>query len=233
MDPRLAAALRRGFRALGLRVERLDPALPEPWSRDAEFLAALEEVAPRTLVTPDRCYALWQLARLAAVHGGALAEVGVYRGGTARLLARACPGRPLHLFDTFRGMPHADAAIDRHRAGDFADTSLTAVRAFLADCPQAVLHPGVFPETAAVVADARFCLVHVDVDVEASVAAALAFFYPRVVPGGVLVFDDYDWVKTPGVRRALEAFLDGCPERPLVTARYQCTLVKVPGGVAR
>ena len=64
MVPWLAASIRNAFRGLGLRLERLDPDLPEIWSGDAEFNALLAEVESRSLVTPDRCFGLCQMLRL-------------------------------------------------------------------------------------------------------------------------------------------------------------------------
>src|SRR5438046_1821983 len=96
------------------------------WRSDAAFLAVLATIESQTLVDPERCYMLWQLAHHTASIPGEAAELGVYMGGTARLLAAAMPSRRLHLFDTFGGMPETDAKRDKHRPGDFADTSLQA-----------------------------------------------------------------------------------------------------------
>jgi O-methyltransferase len=65
---------------------------------------------------------LYQLARHASRLDGNFAEIGVYRGGTAKLLANITDGakRELHLFDTFDGMPDTDSR-DLHTAGDFAE----------------------------------------------------------------------------------------------------------------
>ena len=62
---------------------------------------------------------LFQFALSAARLQGDVAEVGVYRGGTARLLSRAvAPARKtVRLFDTFEGMPSTDPQRDRHRTG--------------------------------------------------------------------------------------------------------------------
>ena len=61
------------------------------WSGDQAFLSFFKEIEDRTLVSIDRCYSLFQLARYATHREGEIAEVGVYRGGTGRLLARSCP----------------------------------------------------------------------------------------------------------------------------------------------
>lgn len=70
----------------------------------------------------------------------------------------------------------------------------------------------------------KFSFVHLDGDLYQTTADALDWFWPRMVPGGVIILDDVDWPKCPGVNRALE-------ERGLLThvertAAQQGRLVK-------
>ena len=43
--------------------------------------------------------------------------------------------------------------------------------------------------------------MHVDVDVYQPTRDSIEYFYPRLVPNGVIVCDDYNW---PGARKAIE-----------------------------
>jgi O-methyltransferase len=200
----------------------------EPWRTDPDFLRRAAEIESRTLVDRRRLYMLMQLARQTARVPGDLAEVGVYLGGTAKLLARlAAVQKKLLLFDTFSGMPDTDAAHDFHRRGDFADTSLDSVRAFLRGCPNIEIHPGLFPESAAAARDRAFSLVHVDVDVRSSVTACCEFFYPRLSRGGVLVFDDYGMVTCPGAKRAVDDFFAATADRPVYLPSGQCAVWRI------
>lgn len=142
---------------------------------------------------------------------GAFAEFGVYKGGTAWWLAQVArrQGRALWLFDTFSGIPHADA-IDRHQVGDFGDTSLEAVRAAI---PDAIFVPGIFPEVTAGLDLPAFAFVHVDADQYRSVRAACAVFGSRIVPGGAMWFDDYGCEHTPGATCAVDECFGGRIER--------------------
>lgn len=209
----LRAAARLGYQ---VRIRRRG--MPQLlWDQDEAFLAALREVLPRSLVDEERCHILWQLAHQACALPGRLAEVGVYQGGTAKLLAHvALPrGKALHLFDTFTGMPATDPTRDIHVEGQFADTSLAAVRSFVGGSPLIHFHPGRFPETAGPLTNCQFCLVHVDVDIYQSVRDCCEFFYPRLVPGAFLIFDDYGFASCPGARMAVDEFFTGKAERPL------------------
>jgi O-methyltransferase len=140
-----------------------------------------------------------------AAPAGDLVEVGVYRGGSAEALMGVAreQGRRLFLFDTFTGIPIADPKHDRHKVGDFGDTSLDAVQAAL---PDAIFKPGVFPWT---LTDevGPIGLAHIDCDQYASVESCCVNLAPRMVKGGVMVFDDYDVL--PGAKQAVEEAFAG------------------------
>jgi O-methyltransferase len=134
---------------------------------------------------------------------GCFVEVGVYKGGSAWFLAEVARSRgsKLHLFDTFSGIPFADSK-DDNGVGDFGDTSVNEVRALI---PDAVFHVGVFPLTLPDDLN-NIAFVHCDCDQYQSVRSVIRRLWPRMVPGGIMVFDDMD---TAGGNRAItEAFGD-------------------------
>ena len=99
-----------------------------PWL-SSEWSERLRANDPRSLVPLHSKYILYCLALDSTRRcSGEVAECGVYKGGTAKILAELVPDRPLHLFDTFCGMPETDPSRDLHKAGDFADTTLESVR---------------------------------------------------------------------------------------------------------
>jgi O-methyltransferase len=145
---------------------------------------------------------------------GAFAELGVFKGSSARVMREIAPERALYLFDTFEGFPeeHVDADPRRIAAGEYA-SSLDEVRRFVGDGPGVHYCNGIFPATAGLVpADTRFALVHLDCDLYVPTRAALEFFYPRLVPGGLLILHDYHSGCWPGVTRAVDEFLADKPE---------------------
>ena len=52
----------------------------------------------------------------------------------------------------------------------------------------------------------RISLLHLDVDLYEPTLAALKAFYPLVVPGGLVVFDEYGLVEWPGESKAAEEY---------------------------
>lgn len=163
------------------------------------------------LLTLREAYNIYRYVNATAPLGGALAELGVFKGGGARLLCAAKHNDPLHLFDTFEGMPETDASVDLHRKGDFSDTSEDAVKQYLADYPEVHSHKGWFPDSARrdLPDDIQFRFVHLDVDIYESTLAGLEYFYPRLKKGGVLISHDYNALSCPGVKKAFDAYFSG------------------------
>ena len=188
--------------------------------RPRDELAELAAMAERSLVSPDRLRVIRDCV-LATNHlVGELAELGVYRGGTARLLANFAPDASIHLFDTFAGMPADDAADGGHRQGDFGDTDLPAVIEYVGN-PNARYYAGVFPDAMMPPEDTRYRFVHIDCDIYQSLCAALDYFTPRMVPGGIMVFDDYGLPSCPSVKPLVDAAFG---ERVEVIAEYQAVV---------
>lgn len=170
------------------------------------FEEASRGLSDLTLFDPGKLLRLWNAVKETVDVPGAMAELGVYRGGTALLLHRAKPRAPLLLFDTFAGLPHDDAE-GPHKRGDFP-ASLESVQAlFRGRLASSVRFlPGTFPDSAADLGSIGYSFVHVDADLERSTADAIAHFWPRLNPGGVMAFDDYGWKDCPGVKKVVDAF---------------------------
>ena len=206
---RLADAVLPGYR---LGYPDLD------WWQDPGFNRYLERWEETEAFNSQRRFAVLQLARLVAGVPGDTAECGVFRGAGSRLILAATaigPGGPRehHVFDSFEGLSEPGSEDGAYwRRGDLS-CSLDAVRRNLADHPGVRYHPGWIPEKFAEVADRRFAFVHVDVDLHEPTRDSIAFFYPRLSPGGILVCDDYGFTTCPGATRAADELLAGRPER--------------------
>jgi hypothetical protein len=180
-------------------------------------------------MTPLEAIQLFSLVRATAKLGGCMAEVGVYRGGSARVLREADASRNLHLFDTFEGLPDTADVDTTVRCGPCRKGQLAypleSVRKYFADCEKVYFHPGVFPATGEAVKDERFSFVHADVDLYSSTRGILEFFYPRLLPGGIIVCHDYETAL--GAREAMDEFFKGLPEPVIELAGDQAMVVKL------
>jgi O-methyltransferase len=150
---------------------------------------------------------------------GAFAELGVYKGLTARLIHHYAPERMLHLFDTFEGFTQRSDVAELNGLGHteklFSDTSLEQVQRFIGGNTATVrFHKGFFPESIpAALSSETFAFVHLDADLYDPTSSGLRFFYPRIPQDGILVVHDYNaW---PGARRAVDEFFADKPELPI------------------
>jgi O-methyltransferase len=198
-----------------------------PWLTP-EWKQRLRTDDPRSLVPPYAKYILYCLAVNATLRSnGDLAECGVYKGGTAKILAELMPKRRVYLFDTYSGMPDTDPARDLHKAGDFADTSIAMVREYLADHNNVTCVQGLIPDSLEVVRDCTFSFVHIDLDIYSAIMSACEFFYPRMLAGGILLFDDYGYPSCPGAHAAVDEFFADKPEVKIVMGTGQCWVQKL------
>lgn len=213
-------------------IQKLPSSKPNPihlWEEDDYFNDIIKQIVGYTLVDKVRCFMIYQYAKQVAGLPGDVAEVGVYKGGTARLLAKAfgSKSKTIHLFDTFSGMPPPDPSKDIHKEGDFDDTSLESVKTYLHDCKNVRLYQGLFPVTSKPVDNTIFCLVHIDTDIYKSVMNCCRFFYPRLEKGGIMIFDDYGFLSCPGAKMAVDDFFSDKLENPCYLPTGQCIVTRL------
>jgi O-methyltransferase len=184
----------------------------------APNLSTLEAPPVHSRYLGDRAPLVYESLERALRQDGDVAECGVAAGETAAgmlaVLRREgpSPARSLHLFDTFHGLP--GIIVDSDRAGasgaeQFAGNfnhSLPEVRSRLEDDPAVVFHPGLFSDTLPPF-HRPLCFIHADADLYLSTRDIIEAALRVLVPGGVVVFDDFVNADFPGVRRAVEEHL--------------------------
>lgn len=141
---------------------------------------------------------------------GDFAELGVYQGTTASVIAHYAKkeGRTFFLFDTFQGFDRRDLVdIDESMDAEFSDTSYTAVSNFVGHGEQCVYCVGYFPESVTdEIANRSFAFVHLDCDLYKPMSDALKFFWPRLSEGGLLFLHDYSSGYWEGAKKAVDEF---------------------------
>lgn len=185
--------------------------LPDDRAGDLALIRDTRRRVP-LLISDIAAIELLACVRAAARLGGAMAEAGVLMGGSARLICEAKGAATLHLFDTFDGpledLPGVPPGRAAELAGHFGEIrgNLEVVRDLLATYEGVAIHPGIFPATAAALGGERYAFVHLDLDLVASTEAALEYFRPRMVPGGIIVGDDY---QDPALKSLFGQFFAG------------------------
>jgi hypothetical protein len=198
------------------------------WFQDEEFLRGFDLVAPGgNRVSAERKYFLRSLLALTDGLPGDTAEAGVWRGSSSWFICDhfAGSGKTHHGFDSFDGLSEPTPADGPYwRTGDLGvgvDVARQVLEGF-----DVRLYEGWIPDRFEEVADREFCLVHVDVDLYEPTRDSVEFFYPRIVPGGLLVLDDYGFLTCPGARRGVDEFMASRPEPVIESPTGQAFVVK-------
>jgi predicted O-methyltransferase YrrM len=204
------------------------------WSFDTEFVKNYEHIRNNTVVSIDRCFMLYQLAKAVQQIPGDIAELGVYKGGTAHIILEATRGtdKKLFLFDTFEGLPPTGVlAIEKdniENKDSFSNNSVELVKDFLSqksDFARVIFKKGFFPQTAHGLESNKFSLVYLDADLYQSMKDGLEFFYPRMNKGGIIVIDDYQSQCWPGTTQAVHEFSQKNKISIVMTQRNQCIVL--------
>lgn len=148
--------------------------------------------------------------------GGAVAELGVYRGDFARKINEAFSDKTLYLFDTFEGFCSEDLGNTKDGtmgisvgAKHFANTSIDLVLGKMPYPKNCVIKKGWFPQSALDSSDLegeKFCFVNLDADLYEPILAGFRYFYPKMISGGVILIHEYFSAGYVGVREAVAEF---------------------------
>jgi hypothetical protein len=209
-----------------------------PFQADPEFTRLYDQMAAdwfREEVVDAR-WRMWTLtrwARYAAKLDGAFAEFGSYRGGCAWMILSTAPlgsDRRLFLFDTYEGIPD-DRLTEAERAAAFggrlADTSAQYVADLLArwdPIPQVVA--GDVFETMPATQTGPLAFAHIDLNATAPTVHVLEHVLARLVPGGVIAFDDYGWPGYEDQRAGIDRALSSVGEEAVALPTGQAVLVR-------
>ena len=115
------------------------------------------------------------------------------------------------LCDTFSGVVKASEKDNTYVGGEHADTSVDIVKNLAKTCGlnNITILQGIFPEdTGAAIAKKQIAFAHIDVDVYQSAKDVVAFIWPRLLHGGIIVFDDYGTPGTQGMKKFLDEVKD-------------------------
>lgn len=198
----------------------------------AKILELIHGIRKETelMITDNEAYQIFMATDRTKKIKGDIAEVGVYRGGSAKIICLAKGDKHLHLFDTFEGIPEVqkiDKKVDKIRffKGQFGDVQLEKVKRYLKDFKNVHFYKGIFPETAKPIKNKKFSFVNLDVDVYKSTKQCLEFFYPRMSRGGVIISHDY--ISAEGVKKAFDDFFKNKREPIIELSGLQCLIVKL------
>jgi O-methyltransferase len=152
---------------------------------------------------------------------GAVVEFGCYEGTASlfmqRLLQEYNPVRPLHVYDSFSGLPPKSSQ-DQSPAGEqFTEGALTASKArFIQHFRQAglalpTIHKNWFDQLTDTDVPATIAFAFLDGDYYKSIKDSLRLITPHLQPGARIIVDDYQSEALPGARKAVDEWLGAHP----------------------
>ena len=170
----------------------------------------------------NESFNLFRLVKTLAPKGN-IAEVGVYQGGSAKIICEAKGNSNLYLFDTFKGIPETEDIDISFRKGLFK-SDVIKVKNYLKDYSNVEIFKGTFPNNIGYIESFKFIFVHLDVDTYKSTMNCLQFFYPRMEKGGVILGHDY--LLSKGVKKAFDEFFE-YKEESILEVEEQCLIVRL------
>ena len=146
---------------------------------------------------------------------GMIGEAGVHSGVSGMILS-SMGHAEYHGFDSFEGLkPTEEDDPEQARLGAYQTGAERVIRQFAeSGLNRCHIHVGEIPGIFKDQPQREYKFVHVDVDCHAPSLTSFEWFWPQVVPGGIMLCDDFLW---KGCRLACEQF--GVPYE--VTAENQ------------
>ncbi len=161
------------------------------------------------LLKPSELFLIYSFAQNQTYVNGDYAEVGVFKGTTAKAICEVKENKHLHLFDTFEGLPQINKIDSKFKTKMFK-SDYQRVKEKLAKYKNVHIYKGIFPEAGRPIKDKKFAFVHLDVDIYQSTKDCLEFFYDKMSKNGIIISHDYH---TQGVKKAFDDFFKNKPEK--------------------
>ncbi|MBD8496273.1 class I SAM-dependent methyltransferase [Pseudomonas syringae] len=171
------------------------------WNRNLSFMTdeSFMEVMRRNATSNVemtiiwRTYILCHFAKLARGLAGDFVEVGAYKGNTANVIADkvdlASSGKQYYLYDAFEHQ----ANDEHHAMPEHGPQLFNQVKERFANYPFVHVIQGYVPDSFEQGFPEQIAFAHVDLNQASAEVEALKRIIPRMVPGAVLVLDDYGW----------------------------------------
>jgi O-methyltransferase len=157
------------------------------------------------------CWAAWSVRN----KEGDFVECGVNRGGLSRAVIHYVNFERLNkqfwLLDTYEGLVDRLISEDERRRGilpgGYEPCYENVVETFRPFRGVRIVR-GIVPDTLSQVTATAICYLSLDMNNTAPEIAAAEHFWDRLVPGGIIVLDDYGWRKQINQKIAFDRFAD-------------------------
>jgi len=140
---------------------------------------------------------------------GDIVEFGCYCGHTSKLISYISD-KWLYVYDSFEGLPESEENLP----GEMKTSLDLLCENFTYDGIRIpYIRKGWFSDIKPEQVPEKISFAHLDGDLYISIMDPLKLIYDRVVPGGVILVDDYGDEYWPGVKKAVDEFFADKPEK--------------------
>jgi O-methyltransferase len=163
-----------------------------------------------------RLHTLVWAAKNALNVAGDFVECGVFKGFCSEVLLKYLDfgtlPRQAYLYDTFAGLPEKTSTEQERRTWDYTQYDPEAIygevqkKFSIYDNVKVVR--GIVPESFAVAVPEKIAFLHIDMNSEQAEMLALEHLFDKVVPGGMIVLDDFGWTCNVNQMKAELAFME-------------------------
>lgn len=182
------------------------------WVDDPVFVSINKSLNDKTGMTNDindpffgRLYVLRQIAIQQQKLHANFAECGVYAGMSMYFVHDLCDKRFIGV-DSFQGVSEPGEFDTDYFKTVKLDLPIERANFILEGCRSPELYAGWIPEVFNQIDNLQYSYVHIDVDLYQPTKNSIEYFWPKIVPGGVIICDDYGSYKTIGARKAMDDF---------------------------
>ncbi|MDB5029909.1 TylF/MycF/NovP-related O-methyltransferase [Mucilaginibacter sp.] len=214
-----------------------------PADFDKAVVDTYQLVKPYTMTTPERIASVCNAVNYLVKNNikGDFVECGVWRGGSTMaaidtLIKAGDKNREIYLYDTYEGMSAptehdkiftgatANELMDKDAASAWCYSALEEVQKNVGSLKytSGKVHyiKGKVEDTIPQNIPQKIALLRLDTDWYESTAHELKYLYPLLVPGGVIIIDDYGhW---EGARKAVDEYIEA-QKLPLLLNRIDYT----------
>lgn len=154
---------------------------------------------------------------------GDIVEFGCYVGTASLFISNTLKeqgnNRAYHVYDSFAGLPEKTAADaspvgTQFRAGALLATKQQFIKNFrTTGLPLPIIHKAWFNQLSDKDIPHQIAFAFLDGDFYESIKDSLKLIENKLVPGAIIVVDDYQSEALPGARKAVDEWLNGKPYR--------------------
>ena len=154
---------------------------------------------------------------------GDFVECGVWYGMLSKTIVEytnfGSSGKDFYLMDAFGNLGRDDRP-------EYEPDIFPLVKQRFSQYPNVHLVQGLIPSTLPEVPSDKIAFLAIDMNGVEPDEAALKYFYPKMVAGGIIYFDDYGWSGHGELKKMIDRFFEDKPEEILYMPTGQGVVVK-------